>query len=270
MKHIEQTIQVAGRMNVLIRRGGSGPPVLYLHGSGGLDRDSQFMDGLAQRYEVIQPAHPGWPGSDGLDLVESPLDVALHYGDLIQQLGLGPLPVIGYSIGGCFAAELAAVQTHLVSHLVLVASVGLWLEEAPVTDFFARLPEELPALNWYDPESPAAVKYNTLPEDQEQRVKLEFDQIQSLAAASKFLWPIPDRGLQKRLYRIVAPTLIIWGVHDGIVPVANAHAFARHIEQARCLLLEKASHCVLRELPQQCAVAVEEFIEPDKPGTAPQ
>lgn len=261
----EETIRVAGRVDVLLRRGGRGAPLLYLHASGGIDRQTDLLDLLAAEREVIQPVHPGWPGSDGLDLVDTPVDVALHLGDLVRQLRLAPVAVVGWSIGGMFAAELAATQPELVSHLVLVAATGLWLPEAPMRDFFAMDPAEAARSAWHDPDGPVARRYLATSEDPERRVQLEYDRMAAMAAASKFLWAIPDHGLARRLYRIQAPTLVLWGADDQTVPPANADAFAAGIRGSRKLILEKAGHCVLREQPQACLDAVRELLRVPAP-----
>lgn len=256
----EENVRVAGRIDVLIRRGGQGPPLLYLHSSGGVERVGAFLDSLAEDHEVIQPVHPGWPGSGGLDLIDTPVEMAFHLGDLVRQLGLAPVPVVGWSIGGMFGAELAASQPELASHLVLVAATGLWLAEAPMTDFFTLDPPEAARLAWYEPEGEAARAYLTPPADDKQRIEAEYARITAMAAASKFLWGIPDRGLAGRLYRIAAPTLVLWGAEDRTVPAPNADAFAAAIRGARKLVLERAGHCVLREHPEACAAAVRQLL----------
>lgn len=261
----EETVEVAGRIQVLVRRGGTGPPLLYLHGSDGIERAGEFLDLLAAEREVVQPVHPGWPGSDGLDLIDTPLDMALHLGDLVRQLGLAPVPVVGWSIGGMFAAELAATQPELVSHLGLVAATGLWLPEAPVRDVFTLDAEEAARSAWNDPDGEAARRYLTPPEDPEERVELEYRRTTAMAAASKFLWGIPDHGLAGRLYRIQAPALVLWGAVDQTVPPPNADAFAAGIGRASRVVLERAGHCVLRERPEECAAAVRELLASPKP-----
>jgi pimeloyl-ACP methyl ester carboxylesterase len=259
---VEETVRIADRLDVLVRREGGGPPLLFLHSSGGIMRDLPFLRRIGEHYQVIQPVHPGWPGSEaGLELIDTPVDMALHYGDLIRDLGLPrPLPVLGYSIGGMFAAELAAVEPSLVSKLVLIDAVGLWIEEAPMADFFCCAPEELPALSFYDPHSEVARATLEPSGDGEARLRASLDHSVSLAAAGKFLWASPDHGLSRRLYRIQAPTLVLHGKQDRLSPVETGHAFAAAIRDARIAVIDRAGHAAIRERVDACARTVLDFL----------
>jgi pimeloyl-ACP methyl ester carboxylesterase len=259
---VEETVRIADRLDVLVRREGAGPPLLFLHSSGGIMRDVAFLRRIAERHQVIQPAHPGWPGSEaGLELIDTPVDMALHYGDLIRDLGLpSPLPVLGYSIGGMFAAELAAVEPSLVSKLVLIDAVGVWVEEAPMADFFCYAPDELPGLSFYDPDSEVARETLAPSGDEQARLRASLERTISLAAAGKFLWASPDRGLSRRLYRIQAPTLVLHGKQDRLSPVKTAYAFAAGIRDARVAVIDRAGHAAIREQVDACLRAVLEFL----------
>src|SRR5581483_2731416 len=190
---------------------GSGRPLVFLHGAGGLRPDAPYLDELAQHFTVYAPEHPGWGASTGLEHLDDVRDLATYYQDLFDALGLEGPAVVGHSLGGMIAAELAAQCAHAVSRLVLVSPVGLWRDDAPVADFFTMSPDETAQAVWHDPAGALARRYSALPQDPEQLAGVLFERSRALAAAGKFLWPIPDKGLRKRLHRIKAPTLIVWG-----------------------------------------------------------
>jgi pimeloyl-ACP methyl ester carboxylesterase len=110
MSFKQQAVSVRdGMFNVSLRRGGKGEPLVYLHGSGGQSEWEPFLEMLSQDYDVIQPAHPGWPGSEGLEHLDDVIDMALFYLDLFDALGLSRVNLAGASLGGMFAAEIAAL-----------------------------------------------------------------------------------------------------------------------------------------------------------------
>src|SRR5437016_12633230 len=128
------------RLRVL--EGGSGAPLVYFHGAGGLLKDNPFLDALAQRHSVFAPEWPGYGESTGDELLEDMLDFALHGWDVVDALGLSRPNIVGHSMGGMIAAEMAAVAPHDLAKLVLVSAAGLWIPEHPIPDIFAFLPHE--------------------------------------------------------------------------------------------------------------------------------
>jgi pimeloyl-ACP methyl ester carboxylesterase len=216
-------------------------PLLWLHPSNSLMRFG-YLDDLGERYRVIAPLHPGWGESTGLAHIDDPVDMALYYYDFLDALGIESAHVVGHSIGGMFAAEVAALDPHRVRRVVLCNAVGLWRDDAPTLDFFAEDQAKVGRAVWKDPTGPAAM--SVLP-DMSDPAKLEdfmFRHIQSMAAAAKFLWPIPDRGLRKRVHRIAAPTLLLWGRHDGLVSPVYAEEFAARIRDAEVAIFEESAH----------------------------
>jgi pimeloyl-ACP methyl ester carboxylesterase len=239
--------------------GGSGPPLLFLHGAHGLDPQLPLFDQLTERFTVYAPWHPGFGETTGLERLDDVIDLAIYYHDLIDALGLEQPVVVGHSIGGMIAAEAAALCSHRFARLVLVAPLGLWRDDAPVPDFFTMGPAELAPLVWHDATSPAAQAAATMPESQEAVVEMMITRAQALAASGKFLWPIPDKGLKKRIHRIAAPTLLLWGESDRLSPTALAADYQRQIRGAQLTMIPAASHMVLAEQPQQAAQAIVEF-----------
>ncbi|MBO0748593.1 MAG: alpha/beta fold hydrolase, partial [Acidimicrobiaceae bacterium] len=204
------TVQVPGhRFTTTVWRGGTGRPVVFLHAAGGLSPKDPTLARLAEHFEVIAPVHPGFENLEDLDELDDVRDLALYHDDLLEALGLSSASVVGHSFGGMVAAELAAHVPSRVAKLVLVAPVGLWRDEDPVADLLSVQPADLPALLWADPSGPAAAAAAEALADPdadpvEQRLAIN----RAITAATKYLWPIPDHGLGRRLYRIKARTLI--------------------------------------------------------------
>lgn len=248
-----------GMFTTRVFRGGAGEPLLFLHGAGGLHQ-GPYLELLAQRYDVLAPEHPGFGQSRGGDEIEDIIDLALYYHDLLDELGIESAHVVGHSMGGMLAAELAALCSHRVRRLVLANPVGFWRDEEPVLDFFALSPDLLMPYLWHDPESEAARGAYPLPHSDEERAEMVFQRTQALATASKFLWPIPDRGLSRRIHRVHAPTLILWGESDGLVPASYAEDFRTRIRDARAVILPECGHLPMFERRDEFVALVSEFL----------
>lgn len=231
-----------GTWNVPVYRFGSGEPLLFLHAAGGMSRGvTPDLEALARTYEVIAPVLPGWDDTEGLQEIDDIHDLMVFLQDFVDAAGLKtPLNVLGHSLGGNFAAEFAAARPDLVKKLVLVAPVGLWMDEAPVADMFATTPSQLPSVLFGDPAN--AAKYMTRPEDPDELARQVYLQLANFAAAGKFMWPIPDKGLKKRLHRVKAPTLVLWGDADRLVPPAYGPLFASRIAKAQLVTIPGAGH----------------------------
>jgi pimeloyl-ACP methyl ester carboxylesterase len=167
---------------------------------------------------------------------------------------------VGHSLGGMIGAEVAAIAQAYISKLVMVAPVGLWLDEHPVMDFFAATAEELAAAIFHDPGSPIAREMTALPSDPDAQLEAVLARTKNLSAAGKFLWPIPDKGLKKRIHRILAPTLLLWGASDGLVPPVYGEEFLKRIEGARLTLIKGASHMLPFEQPDEFVEVVTDFL----------
>lgn len=248
-----------GMFNVEVLRGGSGSPVLFLHGAMGLNWDG-FLDQLATRHTVVAPFIPGYGGTSGDEHLLDFHDLITFFLDFLDAEGLRNLPIIGHSIGGMIAAELAAVQPDRFTKLVLIAPTGLWDPANPVLDFFVASPTDLAQALYYDQDSEPAKRAAYTPEDAEGRVAVALERVKSLRVAAKYLWPIPNRGLNKRIHRISAPTLIVWGANDLLNPPSYAQAFSAKIPGSRVQLIPNAAHQVQEERPRAVAEAVLPFI----------
>ena len=258
------TLTVQG-INPIVHREGEGPTLVYLHSAGGIQPNDPVIGGLARHFSVVAPLAPGFHDLEELVEIRDVHDLALYYDDLFEALGLDGVPVIGHSFGGMVAAELAAHVPHRVSKLVLVAPVGLWNEAYPMADLFGTPLTEIGDLMWGDPEGPmaqmtkAAMEGMDL-ENMETVVEQLVPMVQGMAAVAKFIWPLPDKGLDRRLHRVTAQTLIIWGALDRLVPAQYADDFARLLPGARVEKLEGAGHMVPLERLDDVVALVRDFV----------
>ena len=259
----ERTLSVWGnQIHPRVKIGGQGPPLVFFHGPFGLKWDS-FLDALSEKHTVFAPEHPGTtPGDpDGIKPLDDWWDLVLYYYELFDQLELETPIVVGHSFGGMVAAEVAATDPRRVSRLVLLSPLGLWLDAAPVKNWMSMAPEPVIRAVYYDPEGPLAKEAIALPDDPEARVEAQIQAVWTLGCTGKFVWPIPDKGLKKRLHRIQATTLVIWGQQDGIAPYVYAQEFTDRIANARAEIVDKASHMPHLEQIEKVSGIVENFLE---------
>ena len=253
-------VQVPGHpFRTVVWRGGSGRPIVFLHGAGGVSPKDPALVRLAEYFEVIAPVHPGFARLADLDDLQDVHDLALYHDDLLEALGLDQATVIGHSFGAMVAAELAAHVPARVKELVLVSAVGLWRDDEPVADLLATPAAQIPELLWADPTSPVvAATAEAMVDPVADQVEAMIDASRGVTAAMKYLAPIPDRGLSRRLYRIRARTLIVWGAQDRLVPASYAKSFASAIGGSRVEVLANAGHMVTYEhLERYCAIVAE-------------
>ena len=245
-----------GRFKIRVLQAGDGPPLLFLHGAGGLFWEP-LLDTLAATHHVIAPEHPGAGDSQGLEHVEDLWDLVLYYNELLDSFGVERATVVGHSFGGMVAAELASTSPHRVDKLVLIAPLGLWRDDHPVPDFSGVPPASLPALLFADPDGPAAAM---MPRPDPTDPESLFRAAQTMASILQFVWPLPDKGLSKRLYRLAAPTLLVWGAQDAMVHPDYADDFAALIADARVEIVDGAGHLPQLEQPARTIDVITDFL----------
>jgi len=233
-----------------VKVGGSGDPLVFFHGASG-NAWTPLHDRLAAQFTVYAPWHPGWDSLDDLDHFDSLLDLVLYYVDIFDALGLRAPDCAGHSFGGMVAAEIAAIRPDRVRRLALIAPWGLWRDEEPVADLWGLAPDRVAALLWHDPAGAAAAGHAP---GREPEARLQA--YLANAAAAHFVWPIPDRRLDRRLHRVTAPTLLVWGRQDGVVPPSYAADFGARLPDSVTCLLDAAAHNVHLEQPDAVAAAI--------------
>jgi pimeloyl-ACP methyl ester carboxylesterase len=238
---------------------GDGNPIVYLHGPFGQEWTG-FHDDLAEKHRVFAPSHPGGDEPDDLRHLDGLFDLILYYDDLFTTLGLGKVDLIGHSFGGMIAAEIAATYPERARRLVLIDALGLWRDDTPVADHVLTPPEKQVGLLYKDPTKPEVAARLALPDDPKARNAAIVRSFGAVASTSHFVWPIPERGLAKRLRRVKAPTLVVWGKEDALVPLVYAHDFVRAIHGAKLVVVEGAGHVPQVEQRSTTAKAVLEFL----------
>jgi pimeloyl-ACP methyl ester carboxylesterase len=242
--------------------GGEGAPLVFLHGAGGVEAQDPFLDALAKKYRVYAPLLPGYGDSEECSELRDMLDFTLHSWDVVEALGLRDPILVGHSMGGMIAAEMAAIAPHDVSRLGLIAPAGLWLDQFPIPDFFSLLPFQLAEILFFDAKIGAqlmgaggAMNFA----DPEWLKTFLVRNARQLGTAGKLLFPIPERGLAGRLYRIEAKTVIVWGDGDKLIPLAYAERFQAGIRGSRLVVIREAAHMVPLEQTAQTVAALDQL-----------
>src|SRR5262245_36706176 len=231
-----ETITVAGRATV-IKHAGSGTPFVYLHST--LDESFQwfpFYQAWAKQFRVYAPTHPGFGQSGGFDQIDTIEDMAFHYVELFDALGLDQVNLGGVSLGGWIAAEFACRWPERVKRLWIADAPGLWVDEEPLPDMFryTREPDKMRELIFNEPSSAVAQMIFPSNPDDERRMK----GYQALTVLARLVWDRPfDPKLATRLHRVKCPVLLVWGAKDRLMPPSYAEAYRKHLPQAELKLI---------------------------------
>jgi pimeloyl-ACP methyl ester carboxylesterase len=253
----------------VLQGGEAGRDVVFFHGANGLAEEDPFLASLSSSHRVFAPELPGYGESSGEELLEDMLDFALHGWDVVDALGLARPHLVGHSMGAMIAAEMACVAPHDLTRLVLVAPAGLWIDAHPIADIFATLPHDMPGLLFCDPVRGAALLTGGLDfSDDDALVSFFVGNARRLGTAGKILFPIPDRMLSKRLYRLTADTLLVWGEADRLIPPVYATRWQGLIPQAQLVTVGAAGHMVPIEQPEVLCAAVRQFFSDPTPAEA--
>jgi pimeloyl-ACP methyl ester carboxylesterase len=255
-----ETLRLSGGREVQIHRAGQGPTIVWLHGPHGVRRTDPVIAELAKQHSVVAPLAPGFNNVDELDDIRDVHDLALHYDDILEALGLDRIALVGHSFGAMIAAELAAHVPKRVERLVLISPFGLWRDDKPVADLFARPYATIDRILWKTGEAPPVMTDPVnFPNDP---VEKAVTVVQAMTSVAKFIWPIPDKGLRRRLHRVSAKTLIVFGADDAFVPAIYADEFAAAIPGARKAVVPDAAHMVVYErTPEVIRLIEQQFDE---------
>jgi len=245
------------RVPVRYYEGGTGKPLVFLHGAGGLIPADTFLDKLSAKYHVYAPLLPGYGDSEECPTLRDMLDFTLHTLDVVEALGLKDPILVGHSMGGMIAAEMASIAHNDFTRLGLIASAGLWMDQHPIPDLFAMLPYEMPPYLFHDVEAGTKLMTAGVALANPEWLKAFLVQnARQMGMAGKILFPIPERGLSERLYRIKAKTLIVWGASDKLIPPIYGEAFKKAIKGAQLTTIPKAGHLVPLEQPDELVSAL--------------
>jgi len=255
---VTSTVDINGFATRVWRKG-SGPRIGFLAGYGGLPRWVPFLDRLAQARTVIVPSLPGFPGGDrGHTVLDNHLDWVLAVRDVIDKADLAGADLVGSSVGGSFAAEMAAIWPDRVKRLCLIAPFGLFDEKLPTTDPWAQRADDIAGLMTASPDI-----YKQLKEMPAGANSIEWpiEQTRAAEAAARIFWPLGNTGLARRLPLITAPTLILWGEQDRLLPVGYADAVAEAIKaRTETRIIAGAGHLAELDRPDEVAAAILGFM----------
>jgi pimeloyl-ACP methyl ester carboxylesterase len=252
------SLRISGVTIEAVERG-TGAPIVFLHPGIGLDPAAPVLDGLAARGRLIAPTHPGFGNSEQPKSFDSVDDLAYFYLDLLEELDLTGVTLVGVSLGGWIAAEMAVKSTARLARLVLANTVGIKVsgrETRDVADIFAMPEKEFnerayanPALGARDYKAMADAAVRVAARNRE--------------ATARYAWSpyMHDPKLKGRLHRIKVPTLLLWGDSDRILSEQYGRAFAGLIPGARFEILANAGHFPHLEQPDEFARRVHAFME---------
>jgi pimeloyl-ACP methyl ester carboxylesterase len=223
---------------VRMLRDGKGEPLVFLHGAGGFPPWLPFFEKLAERYEVLIPEHPGFGESGNPPWIRNIADLAMYYLDFLDELRAPKVHLIGHSLGGWIAAELAVRNTARLTSLTLLAPAGIRVKGIPSGDNFIWSAEEGERNLFHDPALADAGLSHT-PTDEEADVELT-----NRFMAAKFGWEPRwfNPALERWLHRIDVPALVIWGEQDKLFPSAYAKAWQNRLPDGRVEIIPQCGH----------------------------
>jgi pimeloyl-ACP methyl ester carboxylesterase len=228
-----------------LRRGGAGEPLVFLHGASGAPVILPFMEKLAARFDVLVPEHPGYGLSDEPEWLENIHDLAYFYLDFLRRLDLENVHLVGSSMGGWVALEMAVRDASRIASLVLVAPAGIASPEARPADIFLMPPEEMVRSLFHDPKlAEARLAEPMTPEALDIALK-------NRHTTARLAWEprLHDPHLPKWLHRIEVPVKIVWGAEDRILPVQISAELKRLMPKAEIHILRDCGHLPHAEKP---------------------
>ena len=241
------------------RRFGQGPALLFLRSEDSLADAPAFVDALARDFDVIIPDHPGFRTSDTPDWLKGIGDAAYFYLGFLEQLDLERVHLVGGSLGGWIAAEIAIRTCERIATLNLIAPLGVRRKGMPFGDIFMWTPEENLRHRLFD----QALAEQFLAEARTQSQEAATAYLKDRYATARLCWHprFHNPELERWLPRIVRPLQLIWGDSDKVVPVGIAETWQQALPQARLSVIERSGHLPQLEQPQATADKIRSFIK---------
>ena len=244
----------------VLEEGRSDVPVVFLAGIGGVPAWTPFLEALAKNRRVIVPSLPGFPGATEFRHLDSLYDWVVHTLETLELLDEPTFDLIGSSVGGALASEIASLVETQIRRLVLIAPFGVFLEDDPAADIWAQVPgpKSIPNLVCSHPERWDAIW--EMPADGDE-IEWSLLQTRSMEAAARFLFPFGNTGVTSRLHRIHNSTLLVRGAEDRVLPSAYNEVFAEGIEgPVRTIEIKDAGHLPEIDNPEMVVREINAFL----------
>jgi pimeloyl-ACP methyl ester carboxylesterase len=253
--HSDQLITVAN-CRIRLMRGGAGAPLVLLHGGGGAGIWLPCMARLARKFDVIAPEHPGFGASDTPAWLDTVADLANYYLEFLDELDLRGVHLVGSSLGGWIAADLAVRNASRLASLTLIGAAGIYVDGVEQFDTFLSSEEQRIRAMFYDRDLAEAVVASS------ERPELEDAALKNRTMTARLAWQPRnhDPHLHKWLHRIKVPTLLVWGADDRLFPPAYADAFQKLIPGAKTVIFPQCGHLPHVENGDAFAAKLESFI----------
>jgi pimeloyl-ACP methyl ester carboxylesterase len=244
-------------VSVRMWRGGEGAALVYLHGAAGVPGWLPFFEKLAAKHDVVVPEHPGFGNSDNPAWIRNVGDAAMYYLDFLDELGADKVHLVGHSLGGWIAAELAVRNAARLATLSLIAPAGIRVKGVPSGDSFIWSPEELARNLFYD-QSFAETMLAQVPSEEEADRALT-----NRFMAAKLGWEPRwfNPALERWLHRIAVPTLVLWGADDKIMPSRYAELWGERVPHAQVDVIPQCGHLPLIEKADVTAATILRFLD---------
>jgi pimeloyl-ACP methyl ester carboxylesterase len=255
-----ETVDINGRSTV-ITSGGEGPPFVYLHST--LGESSMwlpFYQAWAKKFRVLVPTHPGFGKSGGFDEIDTVEDMAFHYVELLDALGLDQVIMGGVSLGGWIAAEFACRWPERVKKLWIASAPGFWVDDQPLPDLFriGQDRQKIRELLFHDPGSAMATLVIQDHPDEEKLIAAW----QNSTVLARLVWDRPySPKLGGRLHRVQCPTLLLWGADDRLVPPVYGDEYKKHLPHSELKLIPECGHLLMFEKEKEFVEIVSNFCE---------
>jgi pimeloyl-ACP methyl ester carboxylesterase len=256
---MDEELSLAWRgATIRYRRFGEGPALLYLRSEDSLPDSPVFLEALSQTFQVIVPDHPGFRSSDTPDWLKGIGDAAYFYLDFLEHLGLDKVHLVGGSLGGWMAAEIAVRSCERIATMSLIAPFGVRRKGVPFGDIFMWTPEENLRHRLFD----QGLAQQFLDEAQAQSPETATAYLKDRYATARLCWHprFHNPELERWLPRIVPPLHFIWGDTDKVVPMGIAEAWQQALPRARLSVIERCGHLPQLEHPQTTAEKIRAFI----------
>ena len=255
MTFVAQTLTVNGA-KVALNRGGAGEPLLFLHGADGLTEWPEILDDLAQHYDVIVPDLPGFGLSEAPSFVDDISDVAYLLMDMLEQMDLRGVRVVGHSLGGWAGLEMAVRSCARIHSLALIAPAGIHVKGSPKADIYMIDPDEQARIAYADPELGAAAAARALVSKHQNQAIL------NRIASARLGWNprLYNPRLERWLHRVSAPVLILWGDTDRIIPPIYSQAFGALMPGAKRVTVAHAGHLPHVEKRAEVHALLQDFL----------